>query len=325
MSSNLLHAGGRLLSDLTNTNDPPPTVWTSEIEPFREALVETSFGLLIAARLQPTELDDSVIHTRPLVDPVVLLLPLVPNLSEWFRAFLTDIHEVDPFRVPQPPPSLSSPADWYTPEEAALVERIAAIGLQSERLAVEQRQIEDELAAESLRADAGIRRALWQDGDDLVSAVIEIFADLGFKVQNMDADLKANEARREDLRLTLDDEPDWKALVEVKGYPNGTKTNGAQQIRTHRDRYIKEMRREPDLTVWLANEYRQTDPSLRPSRGAHVEEAAANIGALHVLSTDLYRQWTLVMRGEVARHTVAKSLIDSEPGLWSPVPPPSDT
>ena len=69
---------GRMVSDLTNTKDPPPTVWTSEIEPFREALVETSFGLLIAARLQPTEPDGPVIRTRPLVDPVVRFFQRCP-------------------------------------------------------------------------------------------------------------------------------------------------------------------------------------------------------------------------------------------------------
>ena len=102
----------------------------------------------------------------------------MPNLPEWFRAFLTDIHEIDPFRVPQLPPRLSNPADWYTPEEAALVEQIAAIDLQSERLAMERRQFEVELVEENLKADAGIRRAIWGHGDGLVEAVIRMLNDL---------------------------------------------------------------------------------------------------------------------------------------------------
>ncbi|MCY3923795.1 MAG: hypothetical protein OXG27_15560 [Chloroflexi bacterium] len=316
---------GRLLSDLTDTKEPPPTVWTSEHEAFREALVETSFGLLIAARLQLAEPESPVVHTRPLVEPVALLLPEVSNLSEWFRAFLTDIHEIDPFRVPQLPPSLSNPADWYTPEEAALAERIAAIGLQSERLAVEQMQLEDELAAENLKADAGIRRAIWGYGDELVEAVSEILGDLGFRVLDMDAGLEKGAQRHEDLRLTLETLSDWEAIVEVKGYSNGTKTNDARQIRENRERYREEKGRFPDLTIWLANPFRDMDPSSRTRPGSREQEAAAIIDAIHVLSTDLYNQWALVMRGRVDKHDVVASLTDAEPGLWCPVPWPQDT
>ena len=72
----------------------------------------------------------------------------------------------------------------------------------------------------------------------------------------MDAGLRQDEPRREDLRLTLQGVPGWQAIVEVKGYPSGTKTNDARQIRDHRDHYIEEEGRAPDLTVWLSNPYR---------------------------------------------------------------------
>ena len=45
----------------------------------------------------------------------------------------------------------------------------------------------------------------------------------------MDAELK-EEAKREDLRLTLEDRPGWEAIVEVKGYKKGTRTKDARQI-----------------------------------------------------------------------------------------------
>ena len=196
-----------------------------------------------------------------------------------------------------------------------MAERIAEIDSEFESLESERSQVKARLVAEGEKADLGIRRAILDKGDDLADAVSEILRDLGFDVRNMDAEL---DPKREDLRLTIVGRPDWEAIVEVKGYANGTKTNDARQIREHREHYMSEKGRLPDLTVWLANPFREMDPSSRPAPNAHVEEAAANIGAVHVLSTDLYKQWTLVKRGKLDVHDVVTSLIDAEPGLWHP-------
>lgn len=316
----------RLVRALSTATDPPLTYVIDEPKsPFGEALIETSAKRPVAVRLQLAEPDGPVIRTKPAVDLIALLIPEVPNLSEWFRAFLTDIHEVDPFSVPQVPPRLSVPLDWHTPQEGVLAERISAIDLESERLANERRTVEDELAAESERADAGIRRAISEDGDELVEAVSEILSDLGFDVRNMDADRQPNEAKREDLRLTLDYQPDWEAIVEVKGYTNGTKTNDKRQIREYRESYILEKGRFPNLTIWLANPFRETDPSSRTAPVVREEKAAADIGAVHVLSTDLYKQWALVKSGKLDASDVVQRLMDAEPGLLQPSPPHSST
>ena len=103
----------------------------------------------------------------------------------------------------------------------------------------------------------GSGSAIWGYGDELVEAVSEILGDLGFCVLNMDAGLEQGAQRREDLRLTLETLPDWEAIVEVKGYGNGTKTNDARQIREIRERYREEKGRFPDLTIWLANPFRE--------------------------------------------------------------------
>ena len=134
----------------------------------------------------------------------------------------------------------------------------------------------------------------------------------------MDADLPEGEQKREDLRLTLPDRSDWEAIVEVKGYTRGTRTNDARQIREHRDRYIEEERRTPDLAMWLANSFRTIDPSSRPAPDQNVREAAANVGAVHVQATDLYRQWALVAAGRLKPETVVLSLVKAAPGLWTP-------
>lgn len=134
----------------------------------------------------------------------------------------------------------------------------------------------------------------------------------------MDVGREPNESKREDLRLTLRDRPDWEAIVEVKGYTGGTKTNDARQIREHRDRYITEKGQPPELTVWLTNPFRQMDPSSRPTPGGHVVEAAENIGAVHVLTTDLYKQWARVKAGDLEADNMIQDLINAGPGLWTP-------
>ena len=166
---------------------------------------------------------------------------------------------------------------------------------------------------------------LWADGDDLVAAAQDMFTNLGFTVRDMDAELKEGDPKREDLRLTLQDVSGWQAMVEVKGYSSGTKTNDARQIREHRDRYIQEEGRSPSLTVWLSNPYRTIEPSARPAPDKNVEDAAEAIGAVHVLTSALYRQWVLVATGTLEAEIVIQSLANADPGLWTPPDPGSST
>ena len=185
-------------------------------------------------------------------------------------------------------------------------------------LSAERDRLQIGLAAEGERADRGIRRALWTDGDDLVSAAEEILNGLCFRVRNMDKELKQGEPRREDLRLTLPGSPGWEGIVEVKGYADGVKTNDARQIREHRDRYIKEEGHPPDLTVWLSNTHRTMEPSSRPTPDQNVGDSAETIGAVHVVTSDLYRQWAFVAAGILDPGIVVQSLVEASPGLWTP-------
>ena len=104
----------------------------------------------------------------------------------------------------------------------------------------------------------------------------------------------------------------------MKGYTSGTRTNDARQIREHRERYMLEEGRQPDLTLWVANPFRTMDPSSRPAPDRNVQDAAANVGAVHVLASDLYRKWTLVAAGSLDKETVVQSLVNADPGLWTP-------
>ncbi len=310
-----------LARQLGRAEDPPPMLCFQQfLKNSVSNLVETTSGWPVAMRYVFTN-DAEASEGR---DAIALALPRKVSLSAWFRAFLADIHKLDPDRVPQAPPRLGNPSDWYTPEERALAERIEKIADEVEQLKAEQEQTQGELATASEKADAGIRRCIWADGDDLVTSVGDILEELGFVVRHMDAEQKQGKPKREDLRLTLVDRPEWEAIAEVKGYTKGTRTNDARQIREYRERYIGEEGSAPDLTLWIANTHRIIDPSSRPALSNNVGEAASNIGAVHVLATDLYRLWTLVAAGSLKKAQAVQQLIDADPGLWSLPVPDSD-
>ena len=298
---------------LGRSAEPPQTVHATR--DCQTELIQTTSGRPVALRLSLPPPPNAVDGKPP---SIALLLPEGANLAAWFRAFLCELNESDPARVPHAPPRLSNPSDWYTPAERALAERISQVDREFVRLSAERDELQIGLDAEAEKADKGIRRALWADGDALISATEEILAGLGFRVRNMDAELKPGEPKREDLRLTLPSRPGWEGIVEVKGYTDGVKTNDARQIRQHRDRYIREEGGTPDLTMWLSNPYRTMEPSSRPAPDQNVRDSAETIGAVHVVTSDLYRQWALVAAGILDPGIVVPSLLEANPGLWTP-------
>ena len=310
---------GRLAAELAaqlQGSGHPPTVFHAAQFPQKsvEPLVVTTSGrpvaLLCTSAYKPSSGQER--HA------VALALPQSAPLSAWLRAFLTIVHVADQHSVPQAPPKMSNPADWYTPTERTLAAQLTEIARQAERLEADRKRLEAELAAAGEQADAADRRCLWADGDELVAAVGRILEELGFVVRDMDAEKRIGEPKREDLRLTLPDHSRWEAIAEVKAYTNGSRTSDTRQIREQRDRYIKEQGRPPELTLWIANPYRSiTDPSDRPAPDNNVAESAAIIEAVHVTTADLYRLWALVQAGSMGREEAVQHLINSSPGLWS--------
>jgi len=308
-----------LVKELSGADNPPTTVTSHKAdEQLRNPIVVTSSGRPVALHMQWAGRPWGGPSSVPGVDVLALYLPQLSNLSHWFRAFLIDMSELDPERVPQPPSLLSDGSDWYTPKEDELARAISEIERKRAALESERLRIEGELAREGVRGDATVRRTISEDGDELVEAVGEMLEEMGFTVQKMDDARQSHEAKREDLRLTLADRPDWQGIVEVKGYTKGIKTNDAQQVRMHRDRYIRETGREPNLTIWLVNPYRAMKPSDRLSPDSNVDERAKIIGAVCVLTTDLFRLWKSLKAGDSAQDDVVRRLVGAEAGLWRP-------
>ena len=232
-----------LSNDLAHAADPPYVFGTSlGQDDHSTGLIRTTSGHPVALRLRIAHRPEA--PELPQSETLALVLPEVRNLVAWFSAFLSEINTVDPERVPKKPPRLMTPSDWYTPEEAALAEEIAAATLDIEHLRQKRVQLQTALDAAGSEADSGIRQAVWSDGDELVAAAARLLTDLGFAVEDMDATRAPNEPKREDLRLTHENHSDWEAIVEVKGYSYGTKTNDSRQIREHRE----PLRRDDPLT-----------------------------------------------------------------------------
>ena len=300
---------------LGSSDEPPPVFQIDATRSVNvQVLVKTTSGYPVALRAELDLPGDSSYNEHRRV--VVLALPDIPDAAAWFRAFLADVHAFNSDRVPQLPPTLATPQTWYTPAERRIAERISEINSEIEQLVRERESCESELHAAGVSADANQRRAIWDDGESLRAAVVDILRELGFDVREMDAFTPPGQPKREDLRLKHLDWADWEAIVEVKGYSNGTKTSDARQLREYRDRYIREEHRPPDLTLWIANPYRGQEPSSRPEPDANVHTAAETIDAVHVLATDLYRLWVLVVSDQVEPSVAADALRNATPGLW---------
>ena len=208
---------GRLAAELVRQLGrdglPPPVLETSwPLGPDDHVLVETTVAPVAMRFLRPHQPGQTGGENA---ESLVLALPgVTTNLSAWFRAFLCDVNEFDPDRVPQAPPRLGNPSQWYTPKEKKLARQIAEITNNIERFKTKREDLKAELVSEFERVSStGIRRVLWTDGDDLVAAVKEILNSLGLAVRDMDTARQPGEPKHEDLRLTLDDRPEWEAIV----------------------------------------------------------------------------------------------------------------
>ena len=112
------------------------------------------------------------------------------------------------------------------------------------------------------------RALLTADGDVLVDAVACALADLGLHVTDMDEHWSDND-RREDLRVFIDGDPDWVAIVEVKGFTKGVKETELQAFGRWAERFILDHQRLPDRRWFVANHDRRREPGDRPAPFAH--------------------------------------------------------
>lgn len=244
-----------------------------------------------------------------------LLPSWVANPRGWVRAAWRAWHEAYPARIPAPP-DWSDSETWHTPEEANIAAKVREVLDEKRRLLADLAERADTLAKDFVKAreaaEAGPRRVLSAQGDDLVTAVQAVLEDLGFEVQNMDL-TRVEGDRREDLRVR--DANDYEAIVEVRGYKGGAQSNDLLRIGRFEALYALETGHLPSARWYIANELLNQDPGTRPtvllaSKPDDVRDFGENSGAL-ISSVALYRLWQETMSGEIDKDEARRMLRDS--------------
>ncbi len=218
------------------------------------------------------------------------------DVHAWTRAIVTKWSRAYPDAFPGVN-DWEAEAAWNDADEARIRRSIEQLARRRSRIVARLDALEARLASELLdareRARKGSRRLLTAQADELVAATRDAFVALGFVVEEMDQATGDNEQRREDLRIRTPDDPNWEAIVEVKGLERGSaRLEHVARISRHATRYAAAKGREPSQILFVLNAQFGVPPDLRARPWAsapHDAEAFAEANGLLVPTTDLFR------------------------------------
>lgn len=242
-------------------------------------------------------------------------LPYVPDHPEqWLAAALADWHEKTPKRVPLLP-GWQSRTTWRTADEAAAVARQEEFEAERARVVagLDERDLalRADVAAATTRAEAGARRLLTAQGDDLVAVVTETLATFGFDVENVDDTVGDQGPKVEDLRISDPDDPAWTNITEVRGYTGGAKVSDLQRLARFTALYTNRTGALPSSVWYVVNQFLGQDPDTRsaPLAGSDDDVAVfAEGGGLVVDTRELFRLLRRVEGGETSPEEARKAL-----------------
>jgi hypothetical protein len=185
----------------------------------------------------------------------------------WVKAAVRVWHERNPTRFPHDP-GWPSDRRWMTRDETRLLDAIDTLEVERSSYVTEseerERALRDELRVAQDAAESGARRLLTAQGDDLVAAVITALERLGFDVEDRDKLVQPGEPRLEDLRVTVPgDDPDWVALVEVKGRSGGAAVGDLLKLGRFVENFIEAEGRRPSRRWYVVNQFIGLDPVSR--------------------------------------------------------------
>ena len=252
-------------------------------------------------------------------DKGVAVLPLdLFDKIAWIDLLVDEWSQIDPVSFPDGGGQWSKTKEWMTPEERSLADEIES--LEAEKAAkiaqLDSEILDKEISLAQLRQEvnSGTRGLLTEQGDALVEKVEKAFQDIGFGVTDMDSELEPEQHKREDLRLTDPDDPDWEALVEIKGYGRSDgKTSDLQKMQRYVNFYISEKDRLPSKIIYLVNGPIDVTPSQRGlALGTANDDVREfkNSNGLVIGTTTLYKALCSKSPEEIR-----KSIID-ETGRW---------
>ncbi|KRC65553.1 hypothetical protein ASE12_12790 [Aeromicrobium sp. Root236] len=205
-----------------------------------------------------------------------------------------------------------SDPQWQTVDQREATSKISELDAEHAEAARVYQARRAELEMERLdaakRAELGARRLLEAQGDTLKDEVAEAFREFGFTVEDADKEHAKKGDLLEDLRVLDPDDPDWVALVEVRGYSGGAKLSDLQRITRFATRFAAANRRVPSACWYVVNHFLGTDPGKRDEPLASNEEEVATFnedGGLIIGTPELFVLRERVRRGDL---TAAEAL-----------------
>ena len=246
------------------------------------------------------------------------------DIVDWTAAALLVWHELDPIRFPQGEAEWQTDPKWATPDEDVARSALAEAEADRDRqlAALDERVSSSQRALQTARAagDAGPRILLTGTGDPLHREAAEALRRLGFGVQEMDQIWPEND-RREDLRVTDPDDPNWIALAEVTGLRGGPKVSDLLSLTGRfRRRFTQDEGREPTRIWYIVNQRILQQPDRRPSHpGFEQGDLASYIaeGGLILDTRTLFQLDQATARGQRSPEEIRRQLRD-ELGYLAP-------
>jgi len=216
--------------------------------------------------------------------------------------------------------------EWMTQEEEKL--KSQTVALEHERQLynrlVDQKlgELDNQINQTMLAVNQGRRRLITSQGQELVDEVANVLHEFGFEVQKMDEELAPEQTKYEDLRLTIPDDKDWEAIVEVRGYGNsGGKTDDFLRLERFARYYYKEKGRWQSKKILIINGQIELLPNQRQEPLAAAIEEVKTFGeddGLIIWTLDLFRAWKRLPK--VDSKVLRQSIVEST-GRWEPPEP----
>jgi hypothetical protein len=241
----------------------------------------------------------------------------LPDLYPWVIEALRDWHDLYPKRFPTLPDWQGSD-EWRTAAESAIAsaqdELSAQFKAQYDEFLAQQKVLEAQAEDAANDAAAYQRALLRKDGPELERAVERAIQHLGFRVVDMDS-VHPEGDRREDLRVYDDTDPNWVAIVEIKGGKGGAKENELHAMGKWATRFAADEGRVPSAQWFLVNHQRFSDPTSRPvpfGGKPAVAQTFADVGG-SIIDTRALFDLVRIVETDPTLASAARALIKEQP------------
>lgn len=279
-----------------------PSASNRPLVPDLEPFLLTGDGKILAGRYQRSAIAEAWVLPQD-----------CGNVTRWAKVALTQWHSKSPDRFPAMPGWTESES-WMTPLELDIKSQLIQLGHERDKTLKELSDRETQLRVNFREAqeaaDTYERSLLTLQGSELVKAVIQALHEIGFNVRDMDVDATPDD-HLEDLRVEDSDAPNWIALVEVKGYTKGAKTEALAQFVRFNQRYMLETGSIPNACWYVVNQFAKRDPATRqPALHGKDDDVAAfaQAGGLVIDTVSLFQLLMQVRAGAVSKEDARSNL-----------------